>query len=147
MPGLIGKKVGMTNIYNEAGKSIACTLVEAGPCVVTQVKNEDSDGYRAVQLAYDDKKEKNTSKAEKGHYAKAGSQPKKYQVEFRDFRSEFDDKVALGKEKLAVVAKKMFSNSMSKNHVSSFQISPFFCFCRVWFFNIHTNSLANNLNL
>ena len=59
MPGLIGKKVGMTNIYNEAGKSIACTLVEAGPCVVTQVKNEDSDGYRAVQLAYDDKKEKN----------------------------------------------------------------------------------------
>ena len=60
MPGLIGKKVGMTNIYNEAGKSIACTLVEAGPCVVTQVKNVDSDGYRAVQLAYDDKKEKNT---------------------------------------------------------------------------------------
>ena len=98
MPGLIGKKVGMTNIYNEAGKSIACTLVEAGPCVVTQVKNVDSDGYRAVQLAYDDKKEKNTSKAEKGHYAKAGSPPKKYQVEFRDFRSEFDDKVALGKE-------------------------------------------------
>ena len=61
MPGLIGKKVGMTNIYDEVGKSIACTLIEAGPCIVTQVKNEDSDGYRAVQLAYDDKKEKNTS--------------------------------------------------------------------------------------
>ena len=98
MPGLIGKKVGMTNIYDETGKSVACTLVEAGPCVVTQVKNEDSDGYRAVQLAYDDKKEKNTSKAEKGHYAKAGSMPKKYQVEFRDFRSEFDQKIDLGKE-------------------------------------------------
>ena len=78
MPGLIGKKVGMTNIYDETGKSVACTLVEAGPCIVTQVKNEDSDGYRAVQLAYDDKKEKNTSKAEKGHYAKAGSIPVSY---------------------------------------------------------------------
>ena len=98
MPGLIGKKVGMTNIYDEAGKSVACTLIEAGPCIVTQVKNENSDGYRAVQLAYDDKKEKNTSKAEKGHYAKAGTTPKKYQVEFRDFRSEFDQKIAIGNE-------------------------------------------------
>lgn len=77
MPGIIGKKVGMTNIYNEAGKSIACTVIEAGPCVVTQVRNADTDGYRAVQLAYDDKKDKNTSKAEKGHYAKAGTTPKK----------------------------------------------------------------------
>lgn len=98
MPGLIGKKVGMTNIYDEAGRSVACTLIEAGPCIVTQVKNESSDGYRAVQLAYDDKKEKNTSKAEKGHYAKAGTTPKKYQVEFRDFRSEFDQKIAIGNE-------------------------------------------------
>ncbi|NQW28415.1 MAG: 50S ribosomal protein L3 [Flammeovirgaceae bacterium] len=98
MPGIIGKKVGMTNIYNEAGKSIACTVIEAGPCVVTQLRNADTDGYRAVQLAYDDKKDKNTSKAEKGHYAKAGTTPKKKQVEFRDFRDEYNDQVVLGKE-------------------------------------------------
>ena len=98
MPGLIGKKVGMTSIYNEDGKSIACTLVEAGPCVVTQVKNEDTDGYRAVQLAYGERKEKNTPKALKGHFAKAKTSPKKKVVEFRDFRSEFEDKVVLGGE-------------------------------------------------
>lgn len=98
MPGLIGKKVGMTSIFDENGKNIPCTLIEAGPCVVTQVKNEETDGYRAVQLAYDDKKEKNSTKAEKGHFAKAKTSPKKVVVEFRDFRSEFDDKVSLGSE-------------------------------------------------
>ncbi|MEP5611770.1 MAG: 50S ribosomal protein L3 [Cyclobacteriaceae bacterium] len=98
MPGIIGKKVGMTNIFNEDGKSIACTLIEAGPCVVTQVKNEETDGYKAVQLGYGERKEKNTPKALKNHFAKAKTTPKSFVVEFRDFRSEFDDKVKLGNE-------------------------------------------------
>ena len=98
MPGIIGRKIGMTSIYNEGGKSIACTLVEAGPCVVTQVKNHDTDGYRAVQLAYGERKEKNTPKALKGHFAKAKTTPKQKVVEFRDFREEFEDKISLGKE-------------------------------------------------
>lgn len=98
MPGIIGKKVGMTSIFNEDGKSIACTLIEAGPCVVTQVKNEDTDGYRAVQLGYGDRKEKNTPKALKNHFAKAKTTPKSFVVEFRDFRAEFEDKVKLGNE-------------------------------------------------
>lgn len=98
MPGLIGRKVGMTSIFDENGKSIACTLVEAGPCVVTQVKNEETDGYKAVQLAYGERKEKNTPKALQGHFAKAKTTPKLKVVEFRDFRSEFDDKVKMGNE-------------------------------------------------
>ncbi len=98
MPGLIGRKVGMTSVFDENGKSIACTLVEAGPCVVTQVKNEETDGYKAVQLAYGERKEKNTPKALQGHFAKAKTTPKRKVVEFRDFRSEFDDKVKLGNE-------------------------------------------------
>ncbi|WP_425390422.1 50S ribosomal protein L3 [Ekhidna sp.] len=98
MPGLIGRKVGMTNVFDENGKSIACTLVEAGPCVVTQVKNEESDGYRAVQLAYGERKEKNTPKALQGHFAKAKTTPKQKVVEFRDFREEFEDKIKLGNE-------------------------------------------------
>jgi large subunit ribosomal protein L3 len=98
MPGIIGKKVGMTNIFNEDGKSIACTLIEAGPCVVTQVKNEETDGYKAVQLGYGERKEKNTPKALKNHFAKAKTTPKSFVVEFRDFREEFEDKVKLGNE-------------------------------------------------
>ncbi|MFT4738564.1 MAG: large subunit ribosomal protein L3 [Paraglaciecola sp.] len=98
MPGLIGKKVGMTSIFTEEGKNVACTLIEAGPCVVTQLKNMETDGYRAVQLAYDDKKEKNTSKAEKGHFAKAKTTPKRTAVEFRDFRAEYEDKLVVGNE-------------------------------------------------
>ncbi len=96
MPGIIGRKIGMTSIFNEDGKNVACTLVEAGPCVVTQVKNPETDGYRAVQLAYGERKEKNTPKALKGHFAKAKTTPKKKVVEFRDFREEFEDKVKLG---------------------------------------------------
>lgn len=96
MPGIIGKKVGMTSIYDESGKNVACTLVEAGPCVVTQVRNPETDGYRAVQLAYGERKEKNTPKSLKGHFAKAKTTPKKKVVEFRDFRAEFEDKVVLG---------------------------------------------------
>ncbi len=96
MPGIIGKKIGMTSVYNEDGKNLACTLVEAGPCVVTQVRNQETDGYRAVQLAYGERKEKNTPKALKGHFAKAKTSPKSKVVEFRDFRAEFEDKVVLG---------------------------------------------------
>ena len=96
MPGIIGRKIGMTSVYNENGKSMACTLIEAGPCVVTQVKDKESDGYRAVQLAYGERKDKNTPKALKGHFAKAKTTPKSKVVEFRDFRAEFEDKVKLG---------------------------------------------------
>lgn len=96
MPGIIGKKIGMTSIYTEEGKSVPCTIVEAGPCVVTQVKNEETDGYRAVQLAYGERKEKNTPKALRNHFAKAKVSPKQKVVEFRDFRAEFEDKVQLG---------------------------------------------------
>lgn len=85
MSGLIGKKIGMTSIYNEAGKNIPCTVIEAGPCVVTQVKTKETDGYEAIQLAFDDKKEKSTTKAMKGHFAKAGTEPKKVLAEFTRF--------------------------------------------------------------
>ena len=96
MPGIIGKKIGMTSIYSEEGKNVACTLIEAGPCVVTQVKDKETDGYRAVQLAYGERKEKNTPKALKGHFAKAKTTPKSKIVEFRDFRAEYDDVLKMG---------------------------------------------------
>jgi len=98
MPGIIGRKVGMTNVYGPEGENIACTVIEAGPCVVTQVKNVETDGYRAVQLAFGDKKEKSTTKAALGHFKKANTTPKKAIAEFRDFRKEFDGIVELGKE-------------------------------------------------
>ena len=85
MKGIIGKKLGMTSIYMEDGTNVACTVVEAGPCVITQIKTEDTDGYNAVQVGFDDKKEKNTSQGELGHFKKAGVTPKKKIVEFRDF--------------------------------------------------------------
>lgn len=85
MNGLIGKKIGMTSIFDEDGRNVACTVVEAGPCVVTQVKTEDSDGYDAVQLGYGDAKVKNTSKPMMGHFEKASTAPKRKVVEFRDF--------------------------------------------------------------
>ena len=85
MAGLIGKKVGMTSIFNEAGKNQACTVIEAGPCVVTQLKTEEVDGYSAIQLAYDDKKEKNTSAPLQGHFSKAKTSPKRKMAEFTSF--------------------------------------------------------------
>ncbi|WP_236980493.1 50S ribosomal protein L3 [Membranihabitans maritimus] len=88
MNGILGRKVGMTSFYDETGKNIACTVIEAGPCVVTQVKTEDTDGYNAVQLGFDDKKEKSTSKPMMGHFSKANSTPKRHIVEFRDFNVE-----------------------------------------------------------
>ena len=85
MKGLIGKKIGMTSIFTDAGKQIPCTIIEAGPCVVTQKKTEDTDGYDALQLGFGEKKAKNTSKALQGHFDKAGTAPKRKVAEFRDF--------------------------------------------------------------
>jgi len=90
MPGLIGKKLGMTSIFSAAGKNIPCTIIEAGPCVVTQVKTLEKDGYEAVQLAFGDRKEKRTSKAMKGHFSKAGVSPKRKLVEFKGFEQELN---------------------------------------------------------
>ena len=89
MPGLIGKKVGMISVFGADGKNVPCTVVEAGPCVVTQVRTVETDGYAAIQLAYDEKKEKQTSKALKGHFEKAGTTPKKKVLEFEaDFAGD-----------------------------------------------------------
>ncbi len=85
MSGLIGKKIGMTSIYGANGKVMPCTVIEAGPCVVTQVKTIEKDGYEAIQLGYDEKKEKRTSKPLKGHFEKAGTTPKKVLKEFTRF--------------------------------------------------------------
>jgi len=85
MPGLIGKKVGMTSVFDEKGNNVPCTVLEVGPCVVTQVKTKDSDGYKAIQLAFDDKKEKNTPKAMMGHFKKANTTPKRKVVELKEF--------------------------------------------------------------
>jgi len=88
MPGLIGKKVGMTSIFSPEGKNLPCTVLEVGPCVVTQVKTEDVDGYNAIQLGWGEAKDKNTSKALKGHVQKAGTSAKRKLVEFTDFEEE-----------------------------------------------------------
>ena len=88
MSGLIGKKIGMTSLYDENGKNIPCTVIQAGPCVVTQVRTSEVDGYDAVQLGFDDKKEKSTTKALQGHFKKAGTSPKKKVVEFKYFEQE-----------------------------------------------------------
>ena len=86
MPGIIGRKVGMTSIYSAEGKSLPCTVIEAGPCVVTQVKTQDRDGYEAVQLGFGEKKEKNTPNAMKGHFKNASTTPKAKLVEFKGFK-------------------------------------------------------------
>ncbi len=91
MPGLIGKKIGMTSVYSAEGKNVPCTVIEAGPCVVTQVKKVDTDGYEAVQLSYGEKREKNTPKALQGHFKKAKTTPKRKVVEF-----QFDEEKNLG---------------------------------------------------
>jgi large subunit ribosomal protein L3 len=88
MPGIIGKKIGMTSVYSAEGKNIPCTVIEAGPCVVTQVKKVDTDGYEAVQLAFGEKSEKNTPKAMQGHFKKSKTSPKRKLVEFHDFEDE-----------------------------------------------------------
>ncbi|MGV3508804.1 MAG: 50S ribosomal protein L3 [Sphingobacteriaceae bacterium] len=88
MSGIIGKKVGMTSIFDADGRNIPCTVIEAGPCVVTQVRTSEKDGYEAVQLAFDEKKEKNTSAQLKGHFSKANTTPKRKLVEFKTFEDE-----------------------------------------------------------
>jgi large subunit ribosomal protein L3 len=91
MPGLIGKKVGMTSIYGASGKNIPCTVLEVGPCVVTQVRTLEKDGYEAVQLGFGERSEKNTSKAMQGHFKKAGVSPKRHLVEFKSFTNELNE--------------------------------------------------------
>ncbi|MEI8202086.1 MAG: 50S ribosomal protein L3 [Bacteroidota bacterium] len=85
MSGIIGKKIGMTSIYDASGKNIPCTVIEAGPCIVTQLRTIENDGYDAIQLSYGEKKEKNTTKALKGHFAKANTTPKQIVAEFTRF--------------------------------------------------------------
>lgn len=89
MPGLIGKKIGMTSVFSAEGKNIPCTVIEAGPCVVTQVKNLETDGYVSIQLAFDEKREKSTTQPLKGHFQKAGTTPKAKLVEFKEYEAEF----------------------------------------------------------
>ena len=83
MPGLIGKKIGMTSVFGADGKNLPCTVIEAGPCVVTQIRTVEKDGYAAVQLAYDEISEKHASKPGKGHFEKAGTTPRRKLVEFK----------------------------------------------------------------
>ncbi|HPF52918.1 MAG TPA: 50S ribosomal protein L3 [Draconibacterium sp.] len=95
MAGIIGKKIGMTSVFSVEGKNIPCTVIEAGPCVVSQVKTEETDGYDALQLAYGDKKEKHATKAEIGHFKKAGTSPKRKVVEFHN---TYQEEFVLGQE-------------------------------------------------
>ena len=90
MSGLIGKKIGMTSLYDEKGNNLACTIIEAGPCVVTQIKNEEKDGYNSVQLGFLDKKERNINKAEAGHFKNAKTTPKSNLFEFKNFENELN---------------------------------------------------------
>lgn len=89
MPGLIGKKIGMTSVFSAEGKNMPCTVVEVGPCVVTQIKSLDTDGYEAVQIGFEDKKESRASKAAKGHFAKAGVTAKRHLVEFKGYGEDY----------------------------------------------------------
>ena len=93
MPGLIGKKIGMTSVFGADGKNLPCTVIEAGPCVVTQIRTVETDGYAAVQLAYDETTEKHASKALQGHFAKAGVAPMRKIVEFE---ADFEGELKLG---------------------------------------------------
>ena len=90
MSGLIGKKIGMTSLYDDEGNNLACTVIEAGPCIVTQVKNKDKDGYDSVQLGFLDKKEKNYTKSEIGHFKNAKTDPKQNICEFKNFKKELN---------------------------------------------------------
>lgn len=90
MPGLIGKKLGMTSVYDASGKNVPCTIIEAGPCVVTQVRTLEKDGYTAVQLGFGEKSDKRISKPMKGHFDKAGVTPKQRLVEFNEFEKELN---------------------------------------------------------
>ena len=117
MPGIIGRKVGMTSIYSAEGKSLPCTVIEAGPCVVTQVKTQDRDGYEAVQLGFGEKKEKNTPNAMKGHFKNASTTPKAKLVEFKGF-----DNVTIGdKINVAIFAEGDFVDVVGTTKGKGFQ--------------------------
>ncbi len=117
MPGIIGRKVGMTSIYSAEGKSLPCTVIEAGPCVVTQVKTQDRDGYEAVQLGFGEKKEKNTPNAMKGHFKNASTTPKAKLVEFKSF-----DNVTIGdKIDVAIFAEGDFVDVVGTTKGKGFQ--------------------------
>ena len=89
MPGLLRKKIGMTSVFSADGKNVPCTVIEVGPCVVTQIKTVEVDGYEAVQVGFEDKKEKHTNKPEMGHFKKAGVTPKRHLAEFKGFETEY----------------------------------------------------------
>ncbi|MBP7151393.1 MAG: 50S ribosomal protein L3 [Paludibacteraceae bacterium] len=89
MPGLIGKKIGMTSVFSADGKNVPCTVIEAGPCVVTQIKSIETDGYEAVQVGFEEKKPKHTNKPEAGHFKAAGVTPQRHLVEFKGFEGDF----------------------------------------------------------
>ena len=89
MPGLIGKKIGMTSVFSADGKNVPCTVIEVGPCVVTQVKTPEVDGYSALQLGFEDEKEKHLTQPEIGHFKKAGVTPKRHLAEFKGFEGEY----------------------------------------------------------
>ena len=97
MSGLIGKKIGMTSLYDNSGRNVACTVLEAGPCFVSQIKTNETDGYQAIQLAYDDKNEKKVTNTELGHFKKANLNVKKKLIEFKNF----DEQIKLG-DKISV---------------------------------------------
>lgn len=88
MSGLIGKKIGMTSVFDATGNQVVCTVVEAGPCVVTQIKSDEVDGYSAIQLGYAERKEKRTTKAMRGHFSKVDTTPKRHLVEFKNFNGD-----------------------------------------------------------
>ena len=98
MSGIIGKKLGMTSLFDSMGRSVGCTVIQAGPCFVTQIKDRNKDGYRAIQLSFDELKSKKVTKSIKGHFSSSNVDPKRKIVEFRNFRKEFDSKVKLGME-------------------------------------------------
>jgi len=89
MPGLLGKKIGMTSVFSADGKNVACTVIEAGPCVVTQIKTAENDGYEAIQLGFEQKKDKHTTKPMAGHFQKAGVAPQRHLAEFKGFEGEY----------------------------------------------------------
>ncbi|MDR0756960.1 MAG: 50S ribosomal protein L3 [Tannerella sp.] len=90
MPGLLGKKIGMTSVFSAEGKNLPCTVIEVGPCVVTQVKTKENDGYESIQLGFIDKKDKHTTKPEAGHFKKAGVTPKRHLAEFKNFEAAYN---------------------------------------------------------
>ena len=90
MSGLVGKKIGMTSLFDDKGKNVPCTIIEAGPCTVTQIKNNTKDGYESLQLSFEEKKKKLTNKSLTGHFEKAKTTPKKKSMEFKDFGQDFN---------------------------------------------------------